>query len=71
MQNVARNSSVMARMISVSEEDFHRHYWPKLESAINLILQQNPGEYIPISYEETYRFVAMVIFVSIDLTRRK
>ena len=44
-------------MISISEEDFHRHYWPKLESAINLILQQNPGEFIPISYEETYSAV--------------
>jgi hypothetical protein len=51
----------MARMISISEEDFHRHYWPKLESAIKLILQQNPGEFIPISYEETYRLIIFVL----------
>lgn len=55
-ENVAKIYSVMAKMISISEDDFHSHYWPKLESAINLILQQNPGEFIPISYEETYRY---------------
>ena len=42
-------------MISVSDQDFHNMYWPKLESAVHLILQQNPGEFIPISYEEMYR----------------
>lgn len=44
-------------MISVSDEEFDTLYWPKLESAVNLILQQSPGEFIPISYEEMYRLV--------------
>lgn len=44
-------------MISVSDQDFHNMYWPKLESAVHLILQQNPGEFIPISYEEMYSAV--------------
>lgn len=60
-ENDTANYSVMARMISISEEDFHTQYWPKLESAINLILQQNPGEFIPISYEETYRFDSRLV----------
>ena len=57
--NGSKTYSVMARMISISEDEFHRYYWPKLEAAINLILQQNPGEFIPISYEETYRLFSI------------
>lgn len=41
----------------VTEEDYAFRFWPKLEGAILLILKQNPGQFIPISYEEMYRFV--------------
>lgn len=46
-----------ARVISVNDENYSAIYWPKLESAILLILQQNPGQFIPISYEEMYSTV--------------
>ena len=39
-------------------------HWPKLESAILLILQQSPGQFIPISYEEMYRyFIILLMFI--------
>ena len=46
---------VFAAVSSVNDEDYVSLHWPKLEGAIQLILQQNPGEFIPISYEEMYR----------------
>ena len=46
---------VFAVVTSVNDEDYVSLHWPKLESAIQLILRQNPGEFIPISYEEMYR----------------
>ena len=39
----------------ISDEDYYKEYWPKLRAAIHIILRQKPGEFIPISYEETYR----------------
>ena len=39
-------------------------HWPKLESAILLILRQSPGQFIPISYEEMYRyFIILFMFI--------
>ncbi|XP_074615672.1 CDK2-associated and cullin domain-containing protein 1-like [Acropora palmata] len=45
------------RVTFVNDETFSAFYWPKLESAIVVILQQNPGQFIPISYEEMYSTV--------------
>ncbi|XP_020624518.1 CDK2-associated and cullin domain-containing protein 1-like [Orbicella faveolata] len=47
----------LSRVTSVNDEDYASLHWPKLEGAIQLILQQNPGEFIPISYEEMYSTV--------------
>jgi len=46
---------VFVAVTSVNDENYVAFHWPKLESAILLILQQNPGQFIPISYEEMYR----------------
>ena len=50
-------SFVFTVVTSVNDEDYMSLHWPKLEGAIQLILQQNPGEFIPISYEEMYRYI--------------
>ena len=42
---------------TLNDEDYAMLYWPKLNDAVLLILQQKPGQFIPISYEEMYRFV--------------
>lgn len=39
----------------ITVEDYKTTYWPKLESAIDQLLTQSPGDYIPISYEQIYR----------------
>ncbi|EDO48686.1 predicted protein, partial [Nematostella vectensis] len=39
------------------DKEYSTVFWPKLEGAILLILKQNPGEFIPISYEEMYSTV--------------
>ncbi|XP_031549568.1 CDK2-associated and cullin domain-containing protein 1-like [Actinia tenebrosa] len=45
------------RIPPVSDIEYSAQFWPKLEGAILLILRQNPGEFIPISYEEMYSAV--------------
>lgn len=45
----------LASNTRISDEDYYKEYWPKLRAAIHIILRQKPGEFIPISYEETYR----------------
>lgn len=59
---------VFVSVTSFNDEDYSAFYWPKLENAILLILQQNPGQFIPISYEEMYRYVC-VCLLFIRLTR--
>lgn len=57
-ESVAESSQLrLSRVTSVNDEDYISLHWPKLEGAIQLILQQNPGEFIPISYEEMYSTV--------------
>lgn len=38
----------------ISRELFDSQYWPKLQSAIEVMLNQNPGEFIQLSYEDLY-----------------
>lgn len=39
----------------ITIEDYKSTYWPKLDGAIDQLLTQSPGDYIPISYEQIYR----------------
>ncbi|XP_053306117.1 CDK2-associated and cullin domain-containing protein 1 isoform X2 [Spea bombifrons] len=41
----------------ITVDDYRSTYWPKLESAIDQLLTQSPGDYIPISYEQIYSCV--------------
>ncbi|KAG8435822.1 hypothetical protein GDO86_013676 [Hymenochirus boettgeri] len=41
----------------ITVDDYRTTYWPKLESAIDQLLTQSPGDYIPISYEQIYSCV--------------
>ncbi|XP_078500032.1 CDK2-associated and cullin domain-containing protein 1 [Lissotriton helveticus] len=41
----------------ITVEDYKSTYWPKLDSAIEQLLTQSPGDYIPISYEQIYSCV--------------
>ncbi|XP_033005431.1 CDK2-associated and cullin domain-containing protein 1 isoform X1 [Lacerta agilis] len=41
----------------ITIEDYKSTYWPKLDSAIDQLLTQCPGDYIPISYEQIYSCV--------------
>lgn len=41
----------------ITVDDYKNTYWPKLESAIDQLLTQSPGDYIPISYEQIYSCV--------------
>ncbi|XP_069468025.1 CDK2-associated and cullin domain-containing protein 1 isoform X2 [Ambystoma mexicanum] len=41
----------------ITLEDYKSTYWPKLDSAIEQLLTQSPGDYIPISYEQIYSCV--------------
>ncbi|XP_012497841.1 PREDICTED: CDK2-associated and cullin domain-containing protein 1 [Propithecus coquereli] len=42
----------------ITIEDYKSTYWPKLDGAIDQLLTQSPGDYIPISYEQIYRVQA-------------
>lgn len=44
-------------MMTITQEDYEKHYWPKLEQAISQLLTMSPGQYIPISYEQMYSCV--------------
>ena len=50
------NVSYVTVMMTITSEDYEEHYWPKLEQAINQLLTLSPGQYIPISYEQMYRY---------------
>ena len=45
-------------MMTLTLEDYCSKYWPKLQGAIDQLLNMKPGAYIPISYEQMYRSVA-------------
>ncbi|XP_072095734.1 CDK2-associated and cullin domain-containing protein 1 [Mobula birostris] len=52
------NSSASKFLMNViTAEDYQRTYWPKLDSAIDQLLTQSPGDCIPISYEQIYSCV--------------
>ncbi|XP_078079367.1 CDK2-associated and cullin domain-containing protein 1 isoform X2 [Mustelus asterias] len=52
------NSSASKFLMNViTTEDYQRTYWPKLDSAIDQLLTQSPGDCIPISYEQIYSCV--------------
>ncbi len=42
--------------MSITPEDYENQYWPRLEEAIGQLLTLPPGDYIPISYEQMYRY---------------
>lgn len=42
-------------MDKFSEEDYRKQLWPPLEEAVKMLLVQQPGVYLKISYEEMYR----------------
>jgi len=48
-------------MMSITVEDYETQYWPKLEHAIHHLLTTKPSEYIPISYEQMYTYVAHLL----------
>ncbi|MXQ96279.1 hypothetical protein E5288_WYG015966 [Bos mutus] len=52
-----RNSSPLSLMNVITIEDYKSTYWPKLDGAIDQLLTQSPGDYIPISYEQIYSCV--------------
>ena len=43
-------------MSLASADKYHQTYWPKLAGALTLILNQTPGQFFPISYEEMYTY---------------
>ncbi|KAK7109087.1 CDK2-associated and cullin domain-containing protein 1-like [Littorina saxatilis] len=44
-------------MMTLTMEDYVSKYWPKLQGAIDQLLNMKPGAYIPISYEQMYSCV--------------
>lgn len=50
LDSVNKNS-----MDKFSEEDYRKQLWPPLEEAVKMLLVQQPGVYLKISYEEMYR----------------
>ncbi|XP_066477219.1 CDK2-associated and cullin domain-containing protein 1 [Tiliqua scincoides] len=56
--NLNINASASKFLMNViTIEDYKSTYWPKLDSAIDQLLTQSPGDYIPISYEQIYSCV--------------
>ncbi|XP_060097521.1 CDK2-associated and cullin domain-containing protein 1 isoform X1 [Heteronotia binoei] len=56
--NININPSASKFLMNViTIEDYRSTYWPKLDSAIDQLLTQSPGDYIPISYEQIYSCV--------------
>ncbi|XP_042314647.1 CDK2-associated and cullin domain-containing protein 1 isoform X2 [Sceloporus undulatus] len=56
--NLNLNPSASKFLMNViTIEDYKSTYWPKLDSAIDQLLTQSPGDYIPISYEQIYSCV--------------
>ncbi|XP_019411646.1 PREDICTED: CDK2-associated and cullin domain-containing protein 1 isoform X1 [Crocodylus porosus] len=55
---ISINTSASKFLMNViTIEDYKSTYWPKLDSAIDQLLTQSPGDYIPISYEQIYSCV--------------
>ena len=46
-------------LMTLTLEDYVSKYWPKLQGAIDQLLNMKPGAYIPISYEQMYRSVLL------------
>lgn len=44
-------------MMTLTLEDYESKFWPKLQGAIDQLLNMQPGAYIPISYEQMYSCV--------------
>lgn len=44
-------------MMTLTKEDYESKYWPKLEGAIDQLLNMKPGAYVSISYEQMYSCV--------------
>ena len=42
-------------MAKFDEEAYKTQLWPPLEDAVKMLLVQQPGVYLKISYEEMYR----------------
>ncbi|XP_061491847.1 CDK2-associated and cullin domain-containing protein 1 isoform X2 [Rhineura floridana] len=56
--NLNTNPSASKFLMNViTIEDYKSIFWPKLDSAIDQLLTQSPGDYIPISYEQIYSCV--------------
>ncbi|XP_074642617.1 CDK2-associated and cullin domain-containing protein 1-like [Tubulanus polymorphus] len=55
--SVLKPGSGSMMLMKISDEDYEKKYWPRLDSAINQLLTMKPGEYIPISYEQMYSCV--------------
>ena len=56
-------------MMTITVEDYENQYWPKLQGAITQLLTMTPGDYIPISYEQMYRFVIIVMLMPLIVYR--
>ncbi|XP_072177697.1 CDK2-associated and cullin domain-containing protein 1-like [Diadema setosum] len=41
----------------MTEEDYRLQFWPQLEGAVRMLLTQEPGVYMKISYEQMYSCV--------------
>lgn len=54
---ISNCSSSKFLMNVITSEDYKNVYWPKLERAIDQLLTQSSGDYIPISYEQIYSCV--------------
>lgn len=46
-------------MMAITPKDYETKYWPELKSAIDQLLRAIPGQYLPLSYEQVYRFVKL------------
>ncbi|RLW02155.1 hypothetical protein DV515_00007408 [Chloebia gouldiae] len=57
MAAVPQGMRICKVMNVITIEDYKSTYWPKLDSAIDQLLTQSPGDYIPISYEQIYSCV--------------
>ena len=63
------NFPVFLVMMTITVEDYENQYWPKLQGAITQLLTMTPGDYIPISYEQMYRFVIIVMLMTLIVYR--
>ena len=50
-------------MMTLTEKDYEGYYWPELKTAIDQLLNMKPGAYIPISYEQMYRYVFVCFLI--------